>query len=59
MMQETGEVDSLLLRSCQTSADQVLALLGNIPGEDQVSLGDLLVLLPGNVPLDHVVEEDP
>ena len=43
----------------QTSPYQVLAFWRQLPVEQQGSVTDLVVLLPGDVPADHVIEEHP
>ena len=58
MGQDCLEADAVLGPNAQTLSHQVLAGLGDAASELDARAADLVVLLEGDVALDHVEEED-
>ena len=56
--QDLLQTDSVVGSDLQAAPDKTLALLRDAPPEVELGVADLLVLLEGDVPADHVVEED-
>lgn len=57
MLEHVSERQTVLGPDAQASPDQVLAFRGHVPSKMHLCVADLLVLLEGYVPLDHVIEE--
>ena len=59
VLEDLLELDAVPGADAQAAADKVLALVGEAGAELDLGHADLLVLLEGDVPADHVVQEDP
>ena len=57
-MKDLLEVDPVVGPDPETTADEVLTLVGKAGAELELGHADLLVLLEGDVAADHVVKQD-
>ena len=59
MTQDLSNLNPVPWPDPQAGSDQVLASFRNIVSKDQFSIADLIISLKGDVPTDHVIEQDP
>ena len=59
MLEDPVDFNPLVHRAGETPRDQIFTGGRHLPAEQQLPATDLGVLLPGDVPAHHVVQQDP